>query len=258
MSRPTGIGPGVGIVGGGIIMPVAPSPLISSAGSEPPVEETPIEVIATSLLAAPGYSISSKTHIVNLAAMNAGLSKLVNNIETEQTPLAILARLVWDDERLYVLRDFPWPEARSYAALGLVSGTQTVPANNDWTYAYRYPADAVAVRRLTFPGSRTTSLRMPFRIGRDTGGKLILTDIPDAEAEYTVDLTDPTQFDPMFVQMFVWRLTARFAVPLSRIPQAAVYAMQMYEVEKSKAWRAALNESQDDPELESEFITARL
>lgn len=262
--RPTG----GGVVSGGVIIPVPRRPALTPVVVTPPPvippDPDPVILLSTQTVP-PGYSIVSKTHIFNLALLKVGVTKLCNNIEMDTNPAAIAARLMWDDQRRYVLRDFPWPWATKYAALGLVAGSTTVPVNYDWVYAYRYPSDCLFLRRILWPGGRRIPPMLgalpqnppPYRLGRDDLGRLVYTDQKDAQIEYTVEITEPNEFDPCFVQMFACRLAMEIAPGLSRIPNAVVLLNQMYEIEKSKAQRAALNEGEEDPETDSEFIRSR-
>jgi hypothetical protein len=56
--------------------------------------------------------MASKTQIVNIALARIGASKQVANVDTESSREAVTARTFFDDDVLYVLRDFPWPWAR--------------------------------------------------------------------------------------------------------------------------------------------------
>jgi hypothetical protein len=201
--------------------------------------------------------MTSKTQIVNIGLMRMGVSQSVANVDTENSREALSARLVFDDEVRYVLRDFPWPWATAYGDLGLVDGSDSEAANGDWQYAYRYPSDCLFARRLVTSAGRNNANPPPYKLGRDDQGKLIFTNEADATLEYTVDVSDPDEFDSLFVSMLAWRLAASMAPSLSRIKDMAKTAMEMYELDKSKAQSRALNEQQQEVPAESEFIRAR-
>jgi hypothetical protein len=159
---------------------------------------------------------------------------------------------------LYVLRDFPWPWATAYADLALVGGSSTVKVNNDWQYSYRYPSDAVFARRIVRDSiGRQDPNPAPYRMGRDSQGRLIFTNEANAQLEYTSSIDDPAEFDSMFVSMLAWKIGSSLAPSLSRIEKMAQSCMAMYEVDKSKAESRALNESQQEDPLEAELIRAR-
>jgi len=202
--------------------------------------------------------MASKTQIVNIALAKIGASRQIANVDTDRGRDAITARIFFDDDVLYTLRDFPWPWATAYADVALVDGSSTTPVNRDWQYAYRYPSDCVYVRRIVVNGvGRVNVNPPPFRIGKDTQGRLIYTNEAEAQIEYTAMITDPAEFDALFVSMLSWKLGAGIAPTLSRIKGMAESCMQMYEIDKTKAQSRALNEGQQEVDPESEFIRSR-
>jgi len=201
--------------------------------------------------------MASKTAIVNMALTRIGVSKLLANVDTETSIAAITARTNYENDIDYVLRDFPWPWATAYATLALVAGSVSENAVTDWRYAYRYPTDCLYARRIVIYTGRNEPNPPPFRIGRDSGGKLIYTNEAEAELEYTVRVTDTNEFDPMFVSMLAWKIAAGLAPSQSRIEGIIEACLAAYEVEKTKAMSRALNESQQDAPIEAEAIRVR-
>ena len=105
------------------------------------------------LYSEPAQSImASKTQIVNIAMARIGASKQLANVDTDTSREAIMARARSSMTMKFVLRDFPWPWATSYADLAVVAGSTTTRANRDWQYSYRYPSDCLYVRRLVVDG----------------------------------------------------------------------------------------------------------
>lgn len=213
--------------------------------------------------------MSSKTQIANLSLLRNGVTKFIANVDTEDSKEAKAIRLAFDDERDFVLRDFPWPWARKFATGQLVLGSSTAPASLEWTFAYRYPSDCLYLRRLVLGTAQTRVVWTdaarpvavadppPFTLGRDDQGRLIYTNQDLAELEYTSRVTDPEEFDSMFVSMLAWKLASMTAPFFSRMADQAAKAMQMYEIEKTKAQARALNEGQDEKPLEAEWIRGR-
>lgn len=202
--------------------------------------------------------MSSKTQICNTALVRLGVTKLLSNIETDRSKEGIALRLVFEDERDYVLRDFPWAFATAYVDLALVAGSAASPASNDWIFAYRYPPECMFARRIVTALGRAETNPPPFRVGRDSQGKLIYTNYEQAELEYTVGVTDTAEFDAMFTSMLSWKLAATLAPSSSRIKGMGEKCMELYEIDKSKAQRAALNEQQQEVPPESTLISDRL
>jgi hypothetical protein len=203
--------------------------------------------------------VASKTGIFNIALTRIGATKFLTNVDTQSGTLADACRTIYEEDRDFALRDFPWPFATSYADLALVGGSSSEAVNADWQYSYRYPSDCVFARRLVVAnaGGRNNPEPPAFRIGRDSQGKLIYTNEIEAVLEYTARIDDVGEFDAMFVSMFAWKLAAALAPTQSRIKDMATTCMQMYEIDKTKAQSRALNEGQQETPIESEFMRAR-
>ena len=71
----------------------------------------------------------------------------------------------------------------------------------------------------------------PTPIGRDSQGRLIYTDEPTAQIEYTVAIDDTAEFDPMFVSMLAWKVGSGLAPALSKIKGMAESCISIYEIE---------------------------
>jgi hypothetical protein len=124
----------------------------------------------------------SVKELVNLALIRLGVTH-----DQDPTTLAAvvsearLTKIVFDAERDYVLRDFPWGFASRYYTPDVLAGSPSAPVsdldsdqfavgfsidgfeatsaplitqaqtNQDWIYAYRYPPDGVFIRRIVSP-----------------------------------------------------------------------------------------------------------
>jgi hypothetical protein len=200
--------------------------------------------------------MSTKTEIANIALSHLGVGREIANIETENSQEANAMRRFYDISREQVLRDFNWPFATKEVTLGLVSSNPTT----EWTYAYRYPADALKLRRI-FSGIRndTRQTRVPYKLVRDNAGRLIYTDAVDACMEYTYAETDASRFTPDFVQALACRMAAYAAPRLTsgdpfKLGERA-YKLYVYEITKAQA--TAANEVQDEEKPDAEWINAR-
>jgi hypothetical protein len=110
--------------------------------------------------------MASKTDVCNLALMRMGVSQSLTNVDTDGTREALSCLVVFDKERDYVLRDFPWQRARAFATPSLATSFSN-PANTDWVYAYRMPADALFIRRILTSNGRQEINPPAFALGRD-------------------------------------------------------------------------------------------
>jgi hypothetical protein len=181
-----------------------------------------------------------------------------------------LCHLFYQPTRDKVLQAFPWPFARKYAPLTDIGSP---PAN--WGFRYLYPVDCLKFRTIVnngyvpflpgfYPGyyaDFTLCLppRVPFQIGlaTDASSKVIYTNVAAAQAEYTVQVTDPTLFPQTFVTALAWALAAELAFPLTTDMNRAQLAQAKYVAVLMEAGADLLNENEDGPQPESDFIRAR-
>lgn len=200
--------------------------------------------------------VSSNTQICNLALSHLGNANEINNLETEKTAEAISCRRYYTIALGKILEDFNWPFSTKFADLALVEEDPT----DEWSFSYRYPSDCLNFRRIP-SGIRndTRQSRIPYKIGQDDQGYLIFTDQSEAQAEYTVNVTDVTRFSSSFALALSY-LLAFLITPRSSGSDRFNIGKQMYslyEKEIENARLGALNEEQPDLEPESEFIRAR-
>lgn len=201
--------------------------------------------------------MASKTQICNMMLVRIGVTKFIANIESDQSKEANALNLIFADELAFVIRDFPWPFATAYKNLELVAGSQANPVSSDWVYAYRYPSNCVFARRLVTIAGRKETNPPPYRVGRDGQGKLLYTNQRDAELEYTIEMTAAEELDALAISMLAWKLGTTAAPSMSRVKKMVDTCREQYEIEKSKAQRAALNEQQQEIPPDAEMIADR-
>jgi len=200
--------------------------------------------------------MASKTELCNLAISNLGSGQEIQNFDTDTSEEAAACRRHYEDAKKSALADHDWTFATKFQVLNLVE-TFT---EGEWKYSYRYPVDALKVRRIK-SGARldTADSGVPYKIIQDASGLLIYTDEADAEIEYTIDVTDPSFFSSQFSIAFSFRL-AYFIV--ARISGGDPFKLKnemltQYLLELGTAKANDLNSERQDPKPESEFITAR-
>jgi len=187
--------------------------------------------------------MASQTDICNLALIRIGVQQQLVNVQTDGTLPALSALLIWDRERQFVLRDFPWSWATKYAALA----GQVANPNPDWKFSYTMPADSLFDRRIATSTGRLEANPPAFRRGTDNANNPVLfTDAAAGTLEYTYDVTDTTKFDPEFSSLLAWRLAANLALGLSRIQDHAKFCLEAYAGEKAQAEARAAREAQKD------------
>lgn len=200
--------------------------------------------------------MASTTEIANLALAHLGVGKAISTLDTEQSEEARVCRLFYDIARDATLKDFPWPFATAFAAVGLVEEDPT----DEWAFSYRVPSDCLHVRRI-LSGTRneTRQTRVPYKLGVDSAGGLLYTDAEDAEIEYTVRQDDPGRYPADFVLAFSERLSAYVAPRLTAGDpfKLSEKVLRLYFLEMSNARANAVNEQQDEELPKSELERAR-
>jgi hypothetical protein len=158
-----------------------------------------------------------------------------------------------------VLRETNWPFATRFVALALIE-EDPEEVNGEWDFSYRYPTDALKVRRIQ-SGIRndTRQSRVPYRLGNDDSGQLIYTDMEDAVAEYTKKITEEARFPPDFVMAMSLRLAGYIAPALTAGDpyDLSKKCFQKYLMEYSIAEANSSNEEQAEENPQSEFISGR-
>lgn len=199
----------------------------------------------------------SDTDIANMALLHVKTTKRIGNLSADNTPAGQAINSFFANTRDEVLRALEWPFATFSGALGLVA---TQP-NCEWGYSYRFPSQCVYFRRIMNQGMRNPNNFniVPWRIAADTQGKLLYTDMPSAQGEWTAQITDTSQFPPDFVTAFAYLLAAYISPGLSgsdpfKMQQANI---QLYGQAIMQAKCNALNEQQRDRPGETDSILAR-
>lgn len=220
----------------------------------------------------------SETGICNQALALLGVSEQIASLQ-EKSKAAVQCSLWYAQTRDALLRSLAWPFAEKYAVLAPSSDPQ-LPDNMEqfpgWMYTYQYPGDCMLMRHVCDSGGvrmRFVQMdalyydlllymppRIPFAVLRSsTGtGKVVACDIQNAYAIYTMNITDPTQFDSDYTMALVGALAARIGPGMrvdAQIVQNAIGVMvQAARAAQSQAW----NEAQEDPEPPAKSIQARL
>jgi hypothetical protein len=156
----------------------------------------------------------------------------------EGSPAARVALEIYGQTRDELLRGSDWDFARQAVGLTML---KTAPAGgygfmNPWTnayppppwvYEYAYPSGALMIRSV-----RPTPIVMPeydpqpnvFVLGNDNSlsppAKVILTNLAGAQAVYTAQVTDPTQWNVQFTEALVSALATRFQLALAPSAEA--------------------------------------
>lgn len=199
--------------------------------------------------------MSAEVDIANMALGHLGISTEIQNLTTEASKEARAARRYYNLARDKTLRDFDWPFASTIEDIQLVLTNPTV----EWAYSYRYPANAVAIRRILNGATRmdTESTKVRFELGRDAIGQIILTSQTAAEIRYTYRETNPERYPPDFEYAFSL-LLAHMMAP--RVASDVKFAQRVYPLYKEALSEAKTNSANEEPaerQPEAELIRAR-
>lgn len=200
--------------------------------------------------------MASNTEMANLALSHLASGKEIANLESERSDEAATMRRYYTIAVENALKDYPFSFCNVTETLALV---ETAP-NDEWAYAYRYPSDCLyPIRILSGLRNDSRQTRVPYKIGKDSSGKLIYCDQPNAQLEYTQNVKDWSKFPPDFV-MAVSFLLAALASPriCGEDPhKLGERALRMYEYYKTKTNAHDANSQQQEEPPEAEHIRAR-
>ena len=129
-----------------------------------------------------------------MALSHLGTGKEIAVI-TESSEEANVCDRFYETARDSVIEDYPWPFARTFATLALISEDPT----DEWSYSYRYPVDCLRFSRIQSGNSvDTRQSRVSYIIGSDTSGRIIYTNKVNAKCEYTRKISTVTLFSSSF------------------------------------------------------------
>jgi len=142
--------------------------------------------------------------LCNQALAGIGSKRFTLTVQTGVE--GVMANLHYEQTRDALLRSFEWSFASDRATL-----TQDTKAPDfDWDHQYKLPEDFLRLK--SFCGESITS-----RVGNrwTIEGKRILTNDDEADIEYIKKVTDPDDFDPLFMEILILKLSLKFLPSLA-------------------------------------------
>lgn len=178
---------------------------------------------------------TSKLDIINLALLRIGESP-IQSIDENSTP-ARTAKLLYDNSRRAILRDYDWNFAMKTAPLA------TVESDVAGCYAFVVPADCLRVVEV-FQAEDSQRSSTWFRVY----GKKIYTHEYVPYVKYVKDEDDTGYFDPKFTEALTYKIAGELAMS---VKQSEILMASMLNAFQNVVTTAA-TESQDefDPALE--------
>lgn len=192
--------------------------------------------------------------IANLALGHLGISKDISSFG-ERSSEAKACNRFYERARDAAQSRYPWK-------VGLRRVTLDLLPDNDWEdeflYAYRLPDDCKWFRWL-YIGQKSTDPAPPHRLVSDDDGQVIITDVADAVAEYSLLVEDPALWSTEQIDATSYKLAALMARTFDEDNASATRKEmeQLYEIELSRAAAKDLNNEQPPDQPKSEFETCR-
>jgi len=186
---------------------------------------------------------TSKLDIINLALLRIGESP-IQSLDEASTP-ARTAKLLYDNSRRAILRDYDWNFAMKTAPLA------TVESDVSGCYAFVVPADCLRVVEVfQSEGSQRSSIW--FRVY----GKRIYTHEYVPFVKYVKDEEDTSFFDSKFSEALTYKLAGELAMSVKQSESLMASMLNAYQ----NLVATAATESQDeyDPALiENPYVEVR-
>jgi hypothetical protein len=198
--------------------------------------------------------VPTKVQICNLALVRVGQRDAISSLADGSTA-ADICNAVFDQLRDTLLTSFPWPFAAKHAELAVLSSAE----RTGWGLVYALPTDCLQARYI-YAGKRnpTADQRIPFTVElNDAGsGRVLCTDLEDAELIYTAKVTVETAWPPLFCEALAWAVARELAMGLAVKPELQVRAAQMAEMSLHRATAVSQDEKQER-RPKSRFISGR-
>lgn len=161
--------------------------------------------------------------------------------------------LYWDRARRAALEDYPY----SFAQQRVKLAQKELPAvyEGEWDYCYGLPNLCLKVREVH--SGRERGRKMPYRLQLQGKEVIILSNVPDAMAEITLDVEDISLWDELFVMAMARKLATLIHTPLMKNqPQKQQELEQLYAMAIPRATGQDASESVGKEHLDS-WLVAR-
>ena len=174
---------------------------------------------------------TSIVQIVNNALVKIGANSITSL--TEDSEAARAANVIFEQVRDATLRDHVW----NFAIKRVQLAQDTAAPAYEYAFQYSLPSDCL---RLLQMEEKT----MVYTIE----GRKLLTDEGTAKVKYLAVITDPNEFDAMFVEALSARLAAELAVTLAESNTLYQNMMEIYRLKITDA-RSVDGQESGEPEV---------
>ncbi len=176
----------------------------------------------------------SKITVCNLALAQLGQAPISSLDQDDEKARRL--NLFYEPVRDEVLRTHNWAFAGAEEPLVLIEEVHG-------KFLYKYPAEALFVRRVFDPNSGRKSLKFREFFRTDLHCRVLGTTSSQAYAEYTRRILDENLFDPAFVKSFSLALACDLAVALTGDSSLASQLLQKYTLSLDEARRSNMTEN---------------
>lgn len=199
----------------------------------------------------------TQLQIINLALSHLGQNPITQTELTADTsPSAIAANDYWEPCQDEVLGEAAWSFATVTQSLSAIETLEDV----EWSYMYDYPTLAVSsIWNVFNEGTPTTKGKQEFEVKYvpSESNKVIFSNLEDAIAEYTYQVTDPLIWSHKFCMAMSYLLAARMAVPLAADTDKALKILGIYAPILDEAKRLDASSKIKKPPQSSSYVNAR-
>lgn len=163
----------------------------------------------------------SEVDICNLALSHLGDSATIASIDPpEGSAQAEHCAVFYPLARDTLQELHNWSFITRRASLALLSAESF-----NYRFAYAVPNNCIRVLSVLEPTSCMLDPTAAFVIEADeNGSRIVLTDVESAVLRYTMQITDPTKFPPLFVDALAWLLASHLAGPVIKGDSGAAAA----------------------------------
>lgn len=192
--------------------------------------------------------MATEIDICNLALARLGDSATVASIDPpEGSPQAEHCARFYPVARDTTLARHTWGFATRRAALAQLSASPLT----GWRYAYAKPSNAVEIVGVFAPGAADDSSPQDFETeSLEDGSEVIYSNTDAAVCRYTVHVTDPAKFSPLFIETLSWLLASHLAGPVLKGDAgraATLNCYKMFEVQLGLAKSADSRQRHVEP-----------
>lgn len=199
--------------------------------------------------------MTSIVSICNMALANIGKTD-INDLD-EASAEARACKRFYNHTLDLLLQAYPWRFAGKTLALAELANDKP----GEWKRAYARPAGCLKVRWVAPQYSETDpctlTKQQEISIPYDIEGQTIYCNLSPAFLRFTLRVTDPSKYSPLFIEAMASHLAVRLAMPLTRDPKVRADAYQLAIVDQGQAQTADANEVRETSDHETEFVGVR-